>query len=71
MFPIPAGDVINFSNALGVPADEVRIFDLQGRQVLQTYEAVNEINVSDLAAGMYLIRLKIQGIVINEKFLKR
>ncbi len=71
MFPIPAGDVINFSNALDVPVDEVRIFDLQGRQVLQTYKEVNEINVADLAAGMYLIRLKIQGIVINEKFLKR
>lgn len=71
MFPIPAGDVINFSNALDVPANEVRVFDLQGRQVLQTFKEVNEINVSELAAGMYLIRLKIQGIVINEKFLKR
>lgn len=71
MFPIPAGDVLHFSNALNAPADEVRIFDLQGRQVMQTFNKVNEINVSDLPAGMYIIRLKIQGIVMNEKLLKR
>ncbi len=71
MFPMPAGDVLHFSNVLNAPADEVRLFDLQGRQVLQTFNNVHEINISDLPSGMYLIRVKIQGIVINDKLLKR
>lgn len=53
VYPNPATDVVHIQ---GVDASEIQIFNALG-QLVKTVCGTNEINVSDLTAGTYLLRI--------------
>lgn len=60
VYPNPVNDVISVSNAENILVNGITITDLNGRIVLNNkYEAVSniQINVSDLAAGVYMMTI--------------
>ena len=53
VYPNPVTDVVRIQ---GVEADEVQVFNTLG-QLVKTVHGTNEVNVSDLADGHYLLRI--------------
>lgn len=53
IYPNPATDLVHVD---GVEASEIRIYNVTG-QLLKTVKGINDINVSNLPAGTYLLRI--------------
>ena len=74
LFPVPAGDVIQVSLTKGIGKTDVRIYDVAGKQLIQTplIKTQSIINISSLSAGLYFISFTTDnGIIQSQKFVKR
>ena len=65
MYPNPAKDVVYISGVEGVA--NVTVYDVQGRTVKQVSTDANTLRVSDLNAGMYMIRIENNGVVSSTR----
>ena len=66
IYPNPASDIVHID---GVEATEIRVYNVNG-QLLKTVNGSNEIMVSDLPAGTYLLRITdVDGRVIGVSLL--
>ena len=54
LYPNPVHDILNIETALEVKS--IEIYNIQGQKVLSSNQ--KQINVSDLAAGMYMVRIQ-------------
>ncbi|MQP23481.1 T9SS type A sorting domain-containing protein, partial [Flavobacterium sp. LMO8] len=54
LYPNPVNDILNIETALELQS--VEIYNIQGQKVLSSNQ--KQINVSDLAAGMYMVRIQ-------------
>lgn len=72
IYPNPAKDVINISNATDA-IENVTITDMNGRVVKQVVMGVNEgqINISDLSQGVYILNATSNGKSVTEKIVKK
>lgn len=72
VYPNPATNVINVSNSADVISD-VTITDLNGRTVKQVTVGVNDaqINISDLAQGVYILNATSNGKSFTQKIVKQ
>jgi len=71
VYPNPAIDFIRISNGVD-SIENVTITDLNGRIVKQTILDANEqINISDLAQGVYILNATSNGKTITEKIVKK
>jgi len=72
IYPNPATDVINISNSLDV-IENVKITDLNGRIVKEIASDIEkvQINISDLAQGVYILNATSNGRTITEKIVKK
>lgn len=69
IYPNPFKDILKISDIKGVKA--ITVTDIAGRQ-LKTLKASNEINLSDLGSGLYLIGLQMEdGNVKTLKAIKK
>ena len=70
MYPNPANDVLTLSTQNTV--NTVEIFNVLGKKVItmQVEDTSAEINVSNLNAGIYLIRYQINNSTSTKKFVK-
>ena len=72
VYPNPANSVINISNTMNVVMNSVVLTDLNGRTVksqkLDTVDA--QINVSDLATGIYMMNVNTDQGSITKKIIK-
>ena len=65
VFPNPANDVLNIRGTEGIV--NVTMFDVQGRVVKQVSTQSNTVQVSDLPAGMYMIRIENNETITNTR----
>ncbi len=72
VYPNPANDVINVSNAVNA-IEKVVITDMNGRVVKSVVLGVNEaqINISDLSKGVYFLQATSNGASVTEKIVKK
>lgn len=72
MFPNPATDFLKIQLPTGTSEAQVGIFDYTGRQVNATKVTLtnNQLDVSGLAAGMYIIRISADGKLGAQRFIK-
>ena len=70
MYPNPSKNNIKIS--LGIEQAEVTIFDINGKQIkaYNNYNSDNEIDISKLKIGVYLIRIKNENTVVTKRFVK-
>ncbi|WP_456441419.1 T9SS type A sorting domain-containing protein [Psychroserpens sp.] len=70
LFPNPVNDVLNIQS--DEPKEKVEIFNLLGKRIkeLNSGTNMNTIDMSDLAKGMYLIQVSINGKESTYKVLK-
>ncbi|RYE04858.1 MAG: T9SS type A sorting domain-containing protein, partial [Sphingobacteriales bacterium] len=74
IYPNPASDLLNVANFEGIRINGVTMTDLNGRVVKRnTYSAVEdvEVNVSDLASGIYLLNIETDLGSVTKKIMKK
>jgi uncharacterized delta-60 repeat protein len=67
IYPNPVKETINILN---ISTMDFKIYDLLGKLVLQGISNDNQINVSDLEKGIYILQLKKDGEILKQKFIK-
>ena len=72
MFPNPSTDIVNIQLANGTTEAQASIYDYQGRQISTKKVTSNEpqLNVNNLAAGVYLVRVVLNNKVGVQRFVK-
>ncbi len=55
IYPNPSNEVLNLDNHIAI--DDLRIFDLNGKEQMHFSEVKNSINISGLSPGIYFINL--------------
>lgn len=66
-YPNPATDVVKFTTDV----QSVQIFDLTGKSVINTKVTGNTLDVNNLKAGMYLLKIQTKDGVTTEKLIKK
>ncbi len=67
LFPNPANDWIKFN----IKSVNTRIYDVTGRNVFSNSQGENEIDISNLNQGLYILQIQtIEGNLLSQKFLK-
>jgi len=67
IYPNPTKAILNLSNNLKV---NFEIYNLLGELILKGNDIENQINVSFLTNGIYILKLTREGNTINQKFIK-
>lgn len=73
IFPNPANSVLNVMVKNGLSVNQISMVDINGRTVKtinNTFDSQLEINVSDLAAGVYMLKVNTAQGVATSKFVK-
>jgi Secretion system C-terminal sorting domain len=69
LYPNPTDAFLNLPSTTRI--EEVRIFDAQGRIVKQEVSNTNQINVSDLEAGLYILQANMNNRLVSTRFIKQ
>jgi hypothetical protein len=69
VYPNPATDIVNVSSNKKI--ENITVIDMTGKKV-QSFKAGNQINVSSLAKGIYILQVYYgEGAVENTKLIKK
>jgi hypothetical protein len=66
VYPNPVNNILNIASREDV---KVELFDLLGNLILYTKE--NELNISQLPNGAYILNIEYRGEIINKKIIKQ
>jgi hypothetical protein len=69
VYPNPATDVVNVSVKDGI-AESIEIVNMAGQSIYSA-KAAKSVNVSSLPAGVYVVKVKANGITYVEKLIKK
>lgn len=69
IFPNPASDVVNIKLASNITVDSVVVYDVLGKVVNADY-ANDQLNVSTLSRGVYVINVNTNRGTLTQKFVK-
>lgn len=68
LYPNPTSSKLMITSSLAI--DALAVIDLYGKTVKSSYENTNELDVQDLQAGVYFLKLISGNVVENRKFVK-
>lgn len=71
VYPNPTNDVLNIANTIGAELISVSVTDLNGRTVKQFNSSVEQINISDLNAGVYFVNINSTEGSLTKKIVKK
>src|SRR5574343_13740 len=70
LYPNPAKEVLNIQSKQDVNINSVEIYNQLGQIVMATTNAINTIDVADLASGTYFVKVNTEKGSANAKFVK-
>jgi hypothetical protein len=72
MFPNPSNGIFTFTNNgdKGMVADEINVYNTQGVSV-GSFKNAKQFNISNVAAGMYVYNMTVNGTVYKGKIIKQ
>ena len=70
LYPNPAKDVLNIQAKEGLAVNSVEIYNQLGQIVMATTNAVNSVDVANLASGTYFVKVNTEKGSANVKFVK-
>lgn len=71
IYPNPVENVLNIKNSSSQNIKTISITDLSGRTILKTNYDGNEINVSSLQKGVYMVTITTSKEIIAQKIIKK
>lgn len=69
--PNPASDVINISNSTDIAVNTIQLTDINGRIVKEVKGMTNQINVNELNAGVYFLKITTDQGTGTTKIIKK
>lgn len=70
-YPNPASDMLNIQTKGNIELQEVKIYNLQGRELFSSKQNLEAVNVENLSSGIYLLSIKTNERTITQKIIKR
>jgi uncharacterized repeat protein (TIGR01451 family) len=70
IYPNPTNNVLNIKVKDNLIVEEVKLINLQGRELLSIKQNLENINLSNFSSGIYLIKLKTNLGTIQSKIIK-
>ncbi|RYJ42768.1 BspA family leucine-rich repeat surface protein [Flavobacterium beibuense] len=70
LYPNPANDVLHLKSENNVAPEMVAIYNLQGRELMSFNQNMENMNISGLSAGVYLITVKTSQASAQYKLIK-
>jgi len=70
VYPNPATDVLNISLSNGIAVEIVNIYDVSGKLVKTTKLNGNQIDISQLNNGVYMLEAISANVIFKTKFVK-
>ncbi|AWH85502.1 hypothetical protein HYN59_10405 [Flavobacterium album] len=70
IYPNPVSNVLNLNAANGITIKEVKVFNLQGRELLSS-KATESLNVENLSTGVYILMVKTGAGIEKHKLVKK
>lgn len=74
IFPNPATDIVTISNDENIGIKQIKLLDISGKIIEEAFfnnDSEVQINVNDLANGIYLLQINTQNGVFIEKLIKK
>lgn len=71
IFPNPIKDILTIQNPLNISIEKMTITDLSGKKIMEQNGTTNQINVSKLSEGMYLLQITSEEKNSTTKFIKQ
>lgn len=71
LFPNPVKDIVFIQNEGNLTIEKVSIYDMTGKKVMEKIGNTAEINVSEIATGIYFIQIHSQGKLLQKKLIKQ
>ena len=71
IYPNPTNTFLNIKSFNTTFFEKIVITDLTGKIILEQSENTNQINVKNLANGMYFLKAKINDKTLTRKFIKK
>ena len=70
LHPNPTNDIINIKNINDLEISSINIYNILGKLILNEEKQFNQLDVSDLVTGIYLIKIETNEGVISKKIIK-
>ncbi|TQD40516.1 BspA family leucine-rich repeat surface protein [Haloflavibacter putidus] len=71
IYPNPVTDLLNIETAENIQLKSLKLYNLQGQELLQFPQSTKRINLSQLSAGMYILKVQTNQGSINQQILKQ
>ena len=71
IYPNPTNSFLNIKSNNDTVVEKIVITDLTGKKILEQTQNTNQINVQNLANGIYMLEATINDITITRKFIKQ
>ena len=69
-YPNPAKDVLNIQTKQDLEVNSIEIYNQLGQIVMATTNAINSVDVANLASGTYFVKVNTEKGSANAKFVK-
>ncbi len=69
IFPNPVSEVLNIKSS-SIPIENLKVYDMNGRLVMEINSNIGEINVSVLQKGVYILNAETSFGVLRKKMIK-
>ncbi|TDR25486.1 putative secreted protein (Por secretion system target) [Flavobacterium cheniae] len=70
LYPNPAKDVLNIQTKQDLEVNSIEIYNQLGQIVMATTNAINSVDVANLASGTYFVKVNTEKGSANAKFVK-
>ncbi|MFZ0599416.1 MAG: T9SS type A sorting domain-containing protein [Flavobacterium sp.] len=70
IYPNPTKDIINIGNFNEESVNSIKIIDLAGKLILKQSNNLEQINLSQIPQGIYIIQIQSEGKIFNQKIVK-
>ncbi|MFA5556474.1 MAG: BspA family leucine-rich repeat surface protein [Flavobacteriaceae bacterium] len=71
VYPNPTNGILHISSKENIIIEEVKIYNLQGRELFGSVQHLETISIENLSAGIYLMNIKTNQGVISKKVIKK
>lgn len=71
VYPNPTSDVLHIQTKGNIELQEVKIYNMQGRELYASQQHLQTVNITDLSSGIYLLNIKTNEGTISQRVIKK
>jgi hypothetical protein len=74
IYPNPTSTILSVANHSGLKVLDLEVIDINGKVILTSnsvHQVQNDIDVTQLQTGMYIVRMKFEDQTVNKRFIKQ